>query len=169
MPSAGRILVVDDDDTIRELISIALGDEGYEVMTAIHGREALERTVSWSPDVILLDMRMPVMDGWEFTRPGAARPYRRADGRPRRQLFRTPARCGCCLGQAFRAKQSPRPGLAAGLRPPTELTAIATVQSGAETPGFSASKPDLLPVKCLPGGKTGFLATLLNSYRLSGV
>ena len=68
MPSAGRILVVDDDDTIRELISIALGDEGYEVMTAIHGREALERTVSWSPDVILLDMRMPVMDGWEFTR-----------------------------------------------------------------------------------------------------
>ena len=75
MPSTGRVLVVDDDDTIRELVSIALCDEGYEVMSAIHGREALERAADWVPDLILLDMRMPVMDGWEFTRA-----YRRGPG-----------------------------------------------------------------------------------------
>ncbi|MGQ9681312.1 MAG: response regulator [Anaerolineae bacterium] len=75
MRSTGRVLVVDDDDTIRELVSIALCDEGYEVMSAIHGREALERAAYWAPDLILLDMRMPVMDGWEFTRA-----YRRGPG-----------------------------------------------------------------------------------------
>jgi len=67
MSSAGRVLVVDDDDTIRELIATALSDEGYEIQTAMHGADALHLIARWPPDLILLDMRMPVMDGWEFS------------------------------------------------------------------------------------------------------
>ena len=70
-----RILVVDDDDTIRELIVMALDDEGYETAVACHGAEALAQLGRCPADLILLDMRMPVMDGWEF-----ARAYRAAPG-----------------------------------------------------------------------------------------
>jgi CheY-like chemotaxis protein len=62
------ILVVDDDPAIRELIEQALGDEGYAVLTAEHGAAALQIVASTTPAVILLDMRMPVMDGWTFAR-----------------------------------------------------------------------------------------------------
>ncbi|MGH2351632.1 MAG: response regulator [Chloroflexota bacterium] len=61
-----RVLVVDDDEDIREVVTMALEDEGHEVQAAPHGAAALERLRHWQPDVILLDMRMPVMDGWEF-------------------------------------------------------------------------------------------------------
>jgi two-component system chemotaxis response regulator CheY len=64
----GRILVVDDDEAIRELIAIVLSDEGYGVQTARHGAEALDLIDLDPPDLILLDMRMPVMDGWQFSR-----------------------------------------------------------------------------------------------------
>jgi two-component system chemotaxis response regulator CheY len=63
-----RVLVIDDDPTIRELIVLALGDEGYDVDQASDGQAALELIGRQHPDVILLDMRMPVMDGWEFSR-----------------------------------------------------------------------------------------------------
>lgn len=62
------VLVVDDDKDILTLASIVLGDEGYEVQTAVDGREALESLKDHLPDLILLDMKMPVMDGWEFAR-----------------------------------------------------------------------------------------------------
>jgi len=65
---AGPILVVDDDASIRELIGMALVDEGYEVQAAPHGAAALEVISHTRPSVIVLDMRMPVMDGWEFAR-----------------------------------------------------------------------------------------------------
>jgi two-component system chemotaxis response regulator CheY len=64
--SAKRILVVDDDDTIRELVAMALSDDGYEVDSAAHGLQAIELVEERPPDLILLDMRMPIMDGWEF-------------------------------------------------------------------------------------------------------
>jgi CheY-like chemotaxis protein len=70
-----RVLVVDDDTPTREAVEAILDDEGYEVRTAQHGQEALERLASWTPDAILLDMRMPVMDGWAF-----AEQYRRTSG-----------------------------------------------------------------------------------------
>ncbi|MBI2321571.1 MAG: response regulator [Chloroflexi bacterium] len=70
-----RVLVVDDDPDIREVIGVALADEGYEVLTAEHGAAALLRVASSQPDVILLDLRMPVMNGWEF-----ARRYRQTPG-----------------------------------------------------------------------------------------
>jgi CheY-like chemotaxis protein len=61
-----RVLVVDDDDTIRGLLSEALADEGYETVEATNGSEALAVMGGWRPDVILLDLMMPVMDGWAF-------------------------------------------------------------------------------------------------------
>lgn len=68
MAAAAPILVVDDDESIREFVSVALADEGYRVLTAADGAAALELVRYQSPGVILLDMRMPIMDGWEFSR-----------------------------------------------------------------------------------------------------
>jgi two-component system, chemotaxis family, chemotaxis protein CheY len=61
-----RILVVDDDESIREMVEMGLSDEGYEVRTAGDGAAALSVAERWQADVILLDMKMPVMDGWAF-------------------------------------------------------------------------------------------------------
>ena len=62
-----RILVVDDDESIRQFIEMALTDEGYEVRTAADGQAALDVLATWTPHLILLDMRMPIMDGWAFS------------------------------------------------------------------------------------------------------
>jgi two-component system chemotaxis response regulator CheY len=61
-----RVLVVDDDPDIRELLFTALEDEGFEVVPAANGREALSLIATFRPDVIILDLMMPVMDGWQF-------------------------------------------------------------------------------------------------------
>jgi CheY-like chemotaxis protein len=66
LPSGRRVLVVDDDASIRGFLAEALSDEGYHVETAGNGQEALTILGGWRPDVILLDLMMPVMDGWEF-------------------------------------------------------------------------------------------------------
>ena len=71
----GCVLVVDDDTAIRSLVETVLTDEGYEVATAENGRHALEVLKRVRPHVILLDMRMPVMNGWEF-----AAAYRKTPG-----------------------------------------------------------------------------------------
>lgn len=70
----GRVLVVDDDEGIREFVGMALADEGYEVVLASHGADALELARQHPPAIILLDMRMPIMDGWEFARTYRQRP-----------------------------------------------------------------------------------------------
>ncbi|HWL84368.1 MAG TPA: response regulator [Polyangiaceae bacterium] len=65
--SSRTILVVDDDVDIRETISMILEDEGYAVACACNGLEALEYLrENGAPDLILLDLMMPVMDGAEF-------------------------------------------------------------------------------------------------------
>jgi len=61
-----RILLVDDDPDILESTQYLVEAEGYEVETARNGREALEKLTARKPDVILLDLMMPVMDGWQF-------------------------------------------------------------------------------------------------------
>ena len=61
-----NVLVVDDDPDIRQIVSWALEDEGYAVQTATNGRDALEAVRRQSPDAIVLDLNMPVMDGWSF-------------------------------------------------------------------------------------------------------
>jgi CheY-like chemotaxis protein len=60
------ILVVDDDPGIVGFLELALTDEGYRVRAAVNGSEALVRVSEGRPDLILLDMNMPGMDGWEF-------------------------------------------------------------------------------------------------------
>ena len=57
------VLVVDDEPDLRELVALTLADEGYDVGVARHGREALDRIAERWPDLVLLDMMMPVMDG----------------------------------------------------------------------------------------------------------
>ncbi len=67
MPDRGRrVLVVDDDPSIQGFLAEALADEGYGVRTAANGREALTVLQAWRPDLILLDLMMPEMDGWAF-------------------------------------------------------------------------------------------------------
>jgi CheY-like chemotaxis protein len=62
----GRVLVVDDEAVLREVVAATLEEEGYAVGTAANGVEALDRVLAEPPDVVLLDMRMPVLDGWAF-------------------------------------------------------------------------------------------------------
>ena len=58
-----RILVVDDDANIRSLLTVLLEDEGYQVLTAGDGEAAITTATAEHPDLILLDIRMPKMDG----------------------------------------------------------------------------------------------------------
>lgn len=62
------ILIVDDDPELLESVENALTARGYRAATAHNGEEALQRIAEREPQMILLDMRMPVMDGWAFAR-----------------------------------------------------------------------------------------------------
>ena|SRR5437764_162931 len=73
-----RVLVVDDDAGIRDLLDLALAEAGYAVELAGDGAVALAMVDALAPDVILLDMRMPVLDGWAFAEAYRRRPGRRA-------------------------------------------------------------------------------------------
>jgi DNA-binding response OmpR family regulator len=67
--NAGRsVLVVEDDLDLVTLLELVLQDAGHPVRTASDGRAALSRVAEEMPGLILLDMRMPVMNGWEFAR-----------------------------------------------------------------------------------------------------
>ena len=71
------VMVVDDSLTVRKITGRLLAREGYHVLTAKDGIDALEQLVEASPDVMLVDIEMPRMDGFELTR------HVRADGRLR--------------------------------------------------------------------------------------
>jgi CheY-like chemotaxis protein len=62
----GSLLVVEDDPDLVDLLQVILQDAGYRVATATDGLEALARVQAEMPSLILLDMRMPRMNGWEF-------------------------------------------------------------------------------------------------------
>ena len=62
----GVVLVIDDDPELRVSIASLLRSHGYRVIEAQHGKDGLDRLSEERPDVILLDLNMPVMDGWEF-------------------------------------------------------------------------------------------------------
>ncbi len=64
----GTILVVDDDPSILQTVTEILEFEGYQVETAVNGAEALSVIERMRPALVLLDMRMPVLDGWSFAR-----------------------------------------------------------------------------------------------------
>lgn len=72
--SSGKILLVDDEEDILEFLSYNLSKEGFEVQKASNGIEALKIAKSWIPDLILLDVMMPDMDGMETCRQLKATP-----------------------------------------------------------------------------------------------
>jgi two-component system cell cycle response regulator DivK len=63
-----RVLVVDDYPDAREMYSEYLQFSGFDVVEAANGMEALQRAIDDQPDIILMDLSLPVMDGWEATR-----------------------------------------------------------------------------------------------------
>jgi DNA-binding response OmpR family regulator len=63
---SGPILIVEDDKRIQELVSKILAHEGYEVIIASNGEIALDTIKQSNPALVILDLRLPVMDGWEF-------------------------------------------------------------------------------------------------------
>lgn len=63
-----RILVVDDTDDIREVIAKLLQRKGFDVTTAAGGKQGVVQAASDQPDLILMDLNMPDMDGWQATR-----------------------------------------------------------------------------------------------------
>jgi two-component system cell cycle response regulator DivK len=62
------ILIVEDNEMNRDMLSRRLQRKGYNVLIAIDGEKGIEVTRSSMPDLILMDMSLPVMDGWEATR-----------------------------------------------------------------------------------------------------
>lgn len=71
---ARRVLVVEDAPAVRELLAVMLTEEGYAVHTAVHGAHALRLLETLTPCLILLDLRMPVLDGAAFVRAYRQRP-----------------------------------------------------------------------------------------------
>lgn len=63
-----RVLIVEDDNSIREMVALALQDAGYDVLDARDGELAFELLKGAPADVLLVDLRMPLMDGFEFMR-----------------------------------------------------------------------------------------------------
>ena len=63
---APLVLVVDDEPEVRHFMESLLTEHGYQVVLASHGQDALQRLRERCPDLILLDLKMPVMDGWAF-------------------------------------------------------------------------------------------------------
>ena len=63
-----KIMIVDDEEKIREIVLKMLEDKGHEVMEAESGKECLEIIKDKKPDLILMDVMMPEMDGWEAAR-----------------------------------------------------------------------------------------------------
>jgi two-component system, cell cycle response regulator DivK len=63
-----KILLVEDNEMNRDMLSRRLIRKGYEVVMALDGEQAIEMAGSQSPDLILMDMSLPVIDGWEATR-----------------------------------------------------------------------------------------------------
>lgn len=63
-----KIMVVDDDEKVVDLLRITLESEGYEVIPAFDGEDAIKKIENERPDLILLDIMMPKIDGWEVCR-----------------------------------------------------------------------------------------------------
>ena len=83
MTEADRVLVVDDESNITDLVATALRYEGYDVQVAATGRQALKAAVDFRPDLIVLDVMLPDIDGFAVTERLSA------DGRPVPVLFLT--------------------------------------------------------------------------------
>jgi two-component system, cell cycle response regulator DivK len=63
-----RVLLVEDNEMNRDMLTRRLTRKGFEVLQAVDGQQAIEMTSQMKPDLILMDMSLPVLDGWEATR-----------------------------------------------------------------------------------------------------
>ena len=63
-----RVLIVEDNEMNRDMLTRRLMRRGYTVITAVNGREGIDQARAGRPDVILMDLSLPVMDGWEAIR-----------------------------------------------------------------------------------------------------
>lgn len=63
-----KVLVVDDEPNIRDLLSASLKFAGYQVQTAINGKQAIESAITWQPDIVVLDVMLPDMNGFSITK-----------------------------------------------------------------------------------------------------
>jgi CheY-like chemotaxis protein len=63
-----RILLVEDNEMSRDMLSRRLVKRGHDVIIAVDGRQGVDKATSENPEIILLDMSLPVMDGWEAAR-----------------------------------------------------------------------------------------------------
>jgi DNA-binding response OmpR family regulator len=68
MKNHGPVLVVEDDASILDVVRTALEAEGYDVRTATNGKEGLDLIADLHVCLVLLDMRMPIVDGWQFAK-----------------------------------------------------------------------------------------------------
>ena len=84
----GRVLVVEDDGGLRETLAEILADDGHEVRVASDGAAALETLEGWHPELIVLDLMMPRMDGFAFR----ARQREATGARPPKVLLVSAAR-----------------------------------------------------------------------------
>lgn len=73
-----KILLVEDNEMNRDMLSRRLQRKGYEVVIAVDGAEGVSLTSSENPDLVLMDMSLPIMDGWEATRQLKANPETKA-------------------------------------------------------------------------------------------
>ncbi len=72
--SATRVLIVEDNEMNRDMLSRRLRRKGFEVIIAVDGQQGIDRARSEAPDIVLMDMSLPVLDGWEATRRLRAHP-----------------------------------------------------------------------------------------------
>jgi two-component system, cell cycle response regulator DivK len=63
-----RVLIVEDDAELRHLYAQELANAGFEIIEAANGLDAIRQTTAGRPDVVLMDLSLPVLDGWEATR-----------------------------------------------------------------------------------------------------
>lgn len=78
MSQRTRILLVEDNEMNRDMLTRRLERRGYEVLSALDGAQALAKAGGEAPELILMDMSLPVIDGWEATRRLKANPSTRA-------------------------------------------------------------------------------------------
>lgn len=69
-----KILLVEDNEMNRDMLSRRLTRNGFEVIVAVNGQEGVDLATSEKPDLILMDMSLPILDGWEATRQVKANP-----------------------------------------------------------------------------------------------
>ena len=72
-----RILLVEDNEMNRDMLSRRLERKGFQVVLAVDGKEGVEMAAAHAPDLVLMDMSLPVLDGWEATRRLKAEPATR--------------------------------------------------------------------------------------------